>query len=258
MFEATVITLREGMEAFLIVAISVAYLRKTGRKALVRAVGWGVMASVLASAGAGLLLDRAMNQPLWEGILAVAAAGLVGTLTVHMWFAARTLKKRVESSLDSASEKGSLGALTGVFLFTVLMVTREGMETAILLNSVLFGSSARDVLAGALIGLAAAGAMAWAWGRYGHRVNLAQFFQVTSLFLLIFLVQLLIYGFHELTEASVLPLNKSLNDRLHWATEPFGPEGRYGQWLTYALVLAPVAWLMVATVRERWLRRAYL
>lgn len=256
MLEACVITLREGMEAFLIVAISVAYLRKSGRAPLVRAVAWGVGASVLASAGAGVLLDRAMNQPLWEGILAVAAAVLVGTLTVHMWFAARLFKGRIEARLSASAARTGPGAAAGVFLFTVLMITREGMETAMLLNSVLFDASSRDVLAGALLGLAGAGAAAWAWGRFGHRVNLARFFQVTSLFLLVFLAQLLIYGFHELTEAGVLPLAKTLNDRLHWATEPYGPEGRYGQWLTYALVLLPLAWLTAATFRDRFLKRA--
>ena len=67
MLQAFVITLREGLEAFLIVAISLAYLKKTGRRELLPAVHWGIVASVILSIGAGLLLARARNQSLWEG-----------------------------------------------------------------------------------------------------------------------------------------------------------------------------------------------
>ena len=46
---------------------------------------------------------------------------------------------------------------------------------------------------------------------------------------MVFVAQLLIYGFHELTEANILPYSEPL----HWATEPYGPDGRYGQYLSY-------------------------
>ncbi|MBW8868633.1 MAG: FTR1 family protein [Acidobacteria bacterium] len=96
MLQAFVITLREGLEAFLIVAISLAYLKKTGRRALLPAVHWGIAAAVALSVGAGLLLARARNQALWEGVLGVAAAFLVASLTVHMWRAGRYMKKDIE------------------------------------------------------------------------------------------------------------------------------------------------------------------
>ena len=70
MLPAFTITLREGLEAFLIVAISLAYLRKTGRDRLVPAVHWGIGLSILISIGAAVLFSRASNQALWEGILA--------------------------------------------------------------------------------------------------------------------------------------------------------------------------------------------
>jgi high-affinity iron transporter len=60
----------------------------------------------------------------------------------------------------------------------------------------------------------------------------------------VFVVQLLIYGFHELTEASVFP--PDFSERWHWATEPYGPDGRYGQYLTYLLVALPLGWLLFA------------
>ena len=62
------------------------------------------------------------------------------------------------------------------------------------------------------------------------------------MFLLVFVVQLLIYGFHELAEARVFPYSEPL----HWATEPYGPDGRYGQYLSYMLVLMPLGWLAIS------------
>jgi high-affinity iron transporter len=74
------------------------------------------------------------------------------------------------------------------------------------------------------------------------------FFKVTSVFLVLFALQLLVYAFHEATEANILPLD---NAYWHIATEPYGPEGEYGAALTYALVLVPAAWLMVAALKAR-------
>jgi high-affinity iron transporter len=73
------------------------------------------------------------------------------------------------------------------------------------------------------------------------------FFQVTAVFLMVFVAQLLIYGFHELTEANVLPYSEPL----HWATEPYGPDGRYGKYLTYLMVLLPMGWLVIASFVNR-------
>src|SRR3954465_11302786 len=112
-FPPFVIPLREGLEAFLIVAISLAYLRKTGRGALVPAIHWGIGVSILLSIGAGLLLARARNQALWEGILGIAAAFLVASLTVHMWRAGRHMKKEIEGKLEASSERIGPAAFWG-------------------------------------------------------------------------------------------------------------------------------------------------
>ena len=245
MLQAFVITLREGLEAFLIVAISLAYLRKTGRHQLVPAVHWAIGVSVLVSIGAAVLFQRANNQALWEGVLALTAAVLVATLIVHMWRHAKRLKQEIETRLESSALQTGAKAMAGVFLFTLVMITREGMETALLMGTLIFQTSAFDIIAGAAAGTAAAAFVAWLWSRYGHRVNLALFFQVTAVFLAVFVVQLLIYGFHELTEANIFPYSEPL----HWATEPYGPDGRYGQYLTYMLVLLPMGWLAVAAIR---------
>ena len=242
MFQAFGITLREGLEAFLIVAISLAYLRKTGRQQLTSAVHWGIGVSVLVSIGAAMLFQRANNQALWEGVLALTAAVLVASLIVHMWRHARRLKKEIETRLEASALRTGSKAFAGVFVFTLLMITREGMETALLIGTLMFQTTATDIIIGAFGGTLVAAFVAWLWSRYGYRVNLALFFQVTAVFLAVFVVQLFIYGFHELTEANLFPYSEPL----HWATEPYGPDGRYGQYLTYLLVLLPMGWLAFA------------
>lgn len=252
MMTAFVITLREGLEAFLIVAISLAYLKKTGRHALLPAVHWGIGVSVLLSIAAGVLLAQANNQALWEGVLALTAAILVASLTMHMWRAGKRMKTEIEGRLEASSVKVGRAAFLGVFGFTLLMITREGMETALLMNSLLFQVKSMQIVTGAAAGTIAAASVAWLWSRYGYRVNLSRFFQVTAIFLLIFVVQLLIYGFHELTEANIFPNSQPWHD----ATEPFGPDGVYGQYLTYMLVALPLAWLAITSLLSRSAQRS--
>lgn len=244
MLQAFVITLREGLEAFLIVAISIAFLKKSHRSELIPAVRWGIGLAVLLSIGAAELFYRASNQSLWEGVLAIVAAISVTSLTVHMWRTSKKIKRDIEGHLHASTLKTGTAAFAGVFLFTLLMITREGMETALLMGTLLFQVKAPDIIMGAIGGLTVAAGVASMWSRYGHRVNLALFFQVTAVFLLVFVVQLLIYGFHELMEANIFPYSAPL----HAATEPYGPDGIYGQYLTYLLVLLPMGWLAFASL----------
>jgi len=128
------------------------------------------------------------------------------------------------------------------------MIAREGMETALLMNTLLFQVSDKSVLVGALGGTLAAACVAWLWSRYGRRVNLSRFFQVTAIFLFVFVLQLVLWGFHELTEANIGIPN---SEALHWATEPYGPDGIYGQYLTYLLVILPLGWLVASNLFGR-------
>ena len=245
MLQAFVITFREGLEAFLIIAISLAFLRKSGSRHLVPAVQWGIAVSVLLSILAGWLFSQASNQALWEGVLALVAAVSVASLTVHMWRTARRIKGEIEGQLRQSTQATGRKAWIGVFLFTLLMISREGMETALLMGTLIFQVHALDIILGAVTGTLLAGVVAWLWSRYGYRVNLGLFFQVTAIFLLIFVVQLVIYGFHELTEANLFPGSEAL----HWATEPYGPDGVYGQWLTYLLIAGPLGWLLLSMAK---------
>ncbi|MEQ1518050.1 MAG: FTR1 family protein [Usitatibacteraceae bacterium] len=252
MFSMLMISLREGIEAFLIVALTLAYLRKTGREQLVSAVFWGTGLAVVASFVAMLFFREAENKPLWEGILAAAAAMSVLSLTIYMFKNAKKIRGEIASKVEAAALKTGNGAWAGVFAFVLFMIVREGMETALIISSLASQTDSRDMFAGALMGVAGAALVAWAWGRYGHRVNIARFLQVTSLFLVLFVVQLFIYAFHEFSEAGVLPgMN---NEYWHLASEPYGPEGQYGQWLSYCMVLVPLAWLVFAWAKDRTAR----
>ena len=111
MLQAFVITLREGLEAFLIVAISLAYLRKSGREELIPAVHWGIALSIVLSIGAAYLFQRAANQALWEGVLALVAAVSVASLTVHMWRTARRIKGDIEGHLRELGGEGRDGGV---------------------------------------------------------------------------------------------------------------------------------------------------
>lgn len=246
MIPALIIVFREGFEAFLSVAIILAYLRKTGRDSLRPAVFWGIGVSIVASAALGFVLGR-VNQPLWEGILGVVAIFLVTTFVVHIWRTAPRLKQNMEHHLETySSNRTRLPALAGVFLFTVLMITREGMETALMLIQVRTG---RFIL-GSLVGLGLAALMSWAWAHYGHRIDLRRFFQVTGLFLLLFTLQIAVYSIHEFSEAELLPNSEAI----HIATEPYSPVGIYGRWFSVILVGLCGAWLFAVTMVDRWRR----
>jgi high-affinity iron transporter len=243
-FQALVITLREGFEAFLIVAISLAYLRKSGRARLVPAVHWGIAAAIAASVLGGYALFNAPNQELLDGPLALVAAASVTWMIVHMWRAGRRMKGDIEGRLKSSSVKPGTAAFTGVFLFTLLMVSREGMESALLLMQL---RGTLYLALGATAGLVGAAGIAWLWSRFGHRVNLALFFQVTAIFLFVFVVQLVIRGTHEMSEQNYLPFSQIIHER----TESWGPDSPFGHLLTYLLVILPLGWLLLKALFSR-------
>lgn len=245
MIQAFIVVLREGFEAFLIVAIILAYLNKSGQRSLIPAVYWGIGASVMASGGMGWLLYQGVNGPLWEGIFGVVSAFLVAGLVIHMWRTAPHLKKDMEAGLrEATAQKAGRGAWMGVFVFTVFMISREGMETALLILQIIGDP---QVLTG--IGLGVLGAVAFAvlWEKFQHLINLKIFFQTTAVFLMVFVLQILIYSFHEFTEAGLLPNSEFL----HAATEPYSPDGLYGKWFSVGMVAVCALWLAGASLAEK-------
>jgi high-affinity iron transporter len=247
-WQGLTIALREGIESFLVVALTVLYLIRTGRRALLPAVWTGVAFSVAVCAAAGYLLSKALSQSLWEGVLALISAVMVGSFLIYMKKVSAHLKSDIERRVEgAASGTAAVAGFWGIFLFTVFMVTREGMETALLIDSALFQLKNASVLAGLLVGLLAAILIGFAWIRMGKKVNFRAILNFSSVFLGLFLVQLLIAGFHELAEAGVWP-NSAV---LHAATESIGPDGKYGHWLAYALAAIPTAWLAFAWIKHR-------
>jgi high-affinity iron transporter len=241
LLQAFVMVLREGFESFLIVAIILSYLRSRGQKWLYQAVYAGIAVALLASFLAGLALIKGVNQALWEGVLGLVTIAMVGTLVIHMWRIAPRLKQDIQNHLGRFSSHFSRKwAFLGVFLFTLIMITREGMETALMLLQV------RDqgVIGGILLGLAGAIAIAVLWVRYSRFINLKRFFQVTGVFLMLFMVQVAVYSFHEFSEAGIFPNSEAI----HIATEPFSPVGIYGQWFPIVMVGASALWLLGAWI----------
>lgn len=240
MLQMSIFTLREGIEAFLIVAIAVAYLRKTGRDRLIPAAWWGTGAAAMLSTVLGVFLAEVAVRPIWEAALAVVAAAMVISMVWYMLKHARKMRGEIGGRIETAAQAPGAGPWIGVFLLVLLMVTREGMEMAFITATLARQGESAHLFWGALVGISLAAALACVWSRYGHRINLGLFFQVTSIFLVLFALQLLIIAFHEATEANVLPID---NQYWHVATEPYGPEGKYGSILTYSLVLLPALWI---------------
>ena len=263
MLQSFIIVLREGFESFLLVAVILSYLRKSGRPQLAPAVYWAIAVGLAFSAGLGYLLYQMQvgnpemierwlgttaagflgNEALREGVLGLVAIVMVLSLVIYMWRTGPQLKAKMEERLGEVTLRSGWLASAGVFVFTVLTVSREGMETALMLLQV---RSPRLVW-GALLGLAAAISMAWAWSRFSHLANIRRFFQVTGIFLVLFMVQVAIYTFHEFSEAGVLPNSEAI----HTATEKFSPDGVYGQWFSIIMISVCALWLVGAWLIDR-------
>lgn len=248
MLATFMITLREGLEALLVVAITVSYLRQTGRTTLLPPVRWGLATAAVLSLVFGVILTYAGGvSHLWEGWLAVFAAVMVTWCTIHMLRHGRHMKREITGKLDAAAQDGAR-AMALVFVFILLMVGREGVETATMLASLAINAKAVDMAIAGVAGFGAAALVAGAWLRYGHRVNLPLFFRVTAVFMVLFCAQLLLYAFHEFTEASAIPGIDNL--WWHMATERYA-EGDFARWFSYSLAGVPLAFLAFSVWRQR-------
>jgi high-affinity iron transporter len=196
----------------------------------------------------GYWLWQGANGPLWEGIFGLVSAIFVGAFVVHMWRTVPYFKQEMEGKLQTATQhKAGFAAAAGVFLFTLFMITREGMETALLLLQI----HEPRIVVGVTGGIIAAASMCFLWARFGHLINLKRFFQVTAIFLMLFVVQILIYSFHEFTEAGLFPNSEFL----HIATEPYGPDGLYGKWFSVIMIGLCALWLLFAWLQDALSRK---
>jgi high-affinity iron transporter len=249
MLETALITFREGLEAFLIVAITLAYLVKTDRRHLTPAVYAGIAVAVLFSGGMAYLLQGMIENPAMEGGLAMASGVLVASMTLHIMRTAKAFRQKMTAKIDQHASKTPLLALAGIFGFTVLMIAREGMETALMLGSMSSDTGFSGMMAGAVAGLSTVALIGYVWVRNAHLINLKPFLQTTGVFLVLFALHLFLFGAHELSETNALPFVD--NDKFHILTEPIDPAYPVGQAITYSLVIVPCLWLAVTLLRDR-------
>lgn len=253
MFETLLITFREGLEAFLIVAITLAYLTKTNRLSLIPAVYAGIGVALLLSAYVGYRIgDEAEENPAAEGVMSLVAGFLVASMTIYVMKTSASIRSAIGTQLERHAVKATLWALVGVFGFTVLMIAREGIETAVMLGAMSADSNSGTILTGGIAGLVLAATAGIVWVKQSHKINLRLFLQVTGVFLILFSIRLFVYGIHELSEMGLIPYIN--NEPIHIATEPFGHDGLPAQILSYGLLAVPCLWLAVTFIKDRFQR----
>jgi high-affinity iron transporter len=207
LLQAFIITLREGVEAALIIGITLAYLNKIQRPDLRKTVFAALGSALVASIGVAILLSRfQFNEDLFEGWVMLAAAFFVVTMIIFMMRTGRKLKGQIESKIGSLAGRGSQ---IGIFIFVFLMVLREGAETVLILSAVSLESSALFSFLGTLLGVLAAVLFGVMFVKGSVRINLQKFFRVTTGILFLVAAQLFITGLHELSESGVLPSSKA-------------------------------------------------
>jgi high-affinity iron transporter len=259
---ALLITLREGLEISLVVAIIAAYLVKTGHRDRLPVMWSGVAAAVAASIATGVAFFALIGsfEGRWEkaieGILAFAAVGVLTWMIFWMRRNARNISGELHGKLAAALAESPKALAIVAFV----AVAREGFETALFLLGAETGtSSGAAVVVGGLIGLAIATVIGIAFYNGSSRVDLRRFFQTTGMLLILFAAGLFAKGLHEFRElfeiesslvaASVwnvtsgpLAAGTTLTDFLQglfgWSPNPerirvFG----------YAAYLVPVTWL---------------
>jgi high-affinity iron transporter len=206
MLQAFIITLREGVEAALIVGITLAYLNKLGRPELRRSVFAALIAAFVGSIGIAILLSRThWNQDIFEGWIMLAAAFFVGTMIVFMMRTAKHLKGDIEGKVGSLAAKGSA---PGLFVFVFLLVVREGVETVLTLFAVSLNSNELMSFLGTLLGVGTSVAFGVMFVKGSVRIDLRKFFKVTTVILWFVAAQLVVSGLHELSENGVLPSSR--------------------------------------------------
>ncbi len=228
MIPAFMIGLREGLEAALIVGIVAAYLVKIGRRDTLPQVTLGVVAALGLSLVAGIVVVLTIGRlpiAVQEGIEALAALFAVAVLTWMLFWMrrqGRALKGQLEQGVQSALGKGSAMALIGLVFFAVI---RESLEMVLLLLAILSSEGATlPVFVGIVGGILGAVALGAAIFRYGVRVDLRRFFNVTGFILIFVAAGLCAFAVHALGEAGVINNTGTVFDLSSWlpTTSPLG------------------------------------
>jgi len=204
------IALREGLEASLMVGILVAYLVKSDRRSALPALWSGVIGAAVASLGFGALLtfsshhlsDRA--ESYFAGTTSLLAVAIVTWMVFWMKRSARGMRQDLHGRIDAASKKeAGLIALAAAAFFAVV---REGLETSLFIYSD-FKTVSKDSgpAIGLIIGLIIAIGLGVAIYRQSIKLNLAKFFSITGVGLLIVAAGVFSHGLNEFQNLGVLP-----------------------------------------------------
>lgn len=267
MLQTFLIGLREGLEAALIVAILIGYLKRTGQRFAVRRLWLGIVIAVAISLAFGALLTFGPSTLTFEaqeiigGTLSIVAVGFVTRMIFWMASASRGLKRELESRADVALR----GSAVGLILLGAFAVGREGLETALFLwAATRANGGAGGIFAptlAALAGILVSIALAWLITRGLLKLNLSTFFRWTGGFLVLIAAGVLAYGFHDLQEAGVLP---GLNSLAFDVSEQIPPTSWYGVLLKGVFNFSPattwlefgVWWAYVLTVVPLFIARS--
>jgi len=241
MLQALIITLREGVEAALIVGITLAYLSKIARPELRKLVYWALGAAFFSSLAVAVAISHwELNQDIFEGWIMLAAAVFVASMVIFMMKAGKTMKGSIESKVGGIAGTGSQ---IGLFTFIFLMVLREGVETVLILATVSFNTSELLRFLGTLIGVALAVVFGVMFVKGSVRIDLRKFFKITTVILFFVAAQLLVTGLHELSENGVIPSNQA-----EMAT--IGPIVR-NDWFFAVTILALTGMMVLLEYRRR-------
>ncbi|SNQ59484.1 Fe-S-containing protein [Candidatus Methanoperedens nitratireducens] len=207
MFETLTITLREGIEAALVVGIILAYLGKSSRPELKKYVYAGIAAAVAGSIATAVAIQMLMAEwsEFMEGLMFFIAAFFLATMLLWMHRASKNIRQDIEHGVESAL--GNWQAL-GILALTFFMIYREGAEIVLFLSATAKEASLSVVMEG-IAGLVLAVLFGYLFIKGSLRMDLGRFFKITSVMLAIIIFQLIIGGIHEWSEVGIINLNQT-------------------------------------------------
>jgi len=247
MTETLLISFREGVEAFLIIAIVTVSIKKLEVDWLMSAIYTGIGAATAASIALGIALAQiGALSVITEAWLAIAAAIAILWCVAHMHHAGPEMAHIISTKLSDISQRGPCRAWFLVAGFTFFMIAREGVEAATMIASLSISGGAGLMITGGLLGLTLAASASLAWVKFGRRVPVAAFFRMSTIVMSLLAIQMLLYGMHEFTEAMAIPFID--NEFWHYQTEVF-TEGWVGQAIFGALILVPLGWLILTYLK---------
>ncbi len=219
MIAGSLITIREGLEAFLIIGILLGYLTKINQPQLRVHVWIGAGAAFLVSVLLAAVFQALAIQfegeaaELFEAGIALLAVGVLTWMVLWMQHQSRRIKGELEHKVDAALSHGQTFALAGLAFVTVL---REGLETALFLSAVFITARDDNMLPGAALGLAISAGIAYLIFRSAIRLNLRTFFLVTGSFLIVIAAGLVGHSVMALQELGWLPIGTATAWDLGW------------------------------------------